>query len=331
LTMHNRWMFRDKIPSMPWMISLMAVLPSVAAGQVARIELHPIESVTVTNQQFLRGDKNGKRVVIAGELQLPRGEGRFPAVMLVHGSGGVGAREDRWAQELNGIGVAVFLLDTFTGRGIVQTNTDQSQLGALPMIGDAYRALAVLSKHPRIIPSQIALMGFSKGGDVALHASMQRFQRMYGAPGVEFAAFLPFYAPCNTRYRDDDQISNQPIRMFHGAADDWVPVASCRDYVKRLQAAGKDIQITEYSGAQHAFDNYLTPVRDMADAQTSRSCSLEEAEGGTIVNRETRRPFTLSDPCVERGAKLGYDASATEKATTAVKDFLISLWKLRIH
>ena len=71
--MHNRWMFRDKIASMPWMISLMAVLPSVAAGQVARTELHPIESVTVTNQQFLRGDKNGKRVVIAGELQLPRG------------------------------------------------------------------------------------------------------------------------------------------------------------------------------------------------------------------------------------------------------------------
>jgi dienelactone hydrolase len=314
---------------MLWMVSAIPVLPSVAWGQVARIEVHPIESVTVTNQQFLNGDKNGKRVVIGGELQLPRGEGRFPAVILVHGSGGVGAREDRWAHELNGIGVAVFILDTFTGRGIVQTNTDQSQLGTLSMIGDAYRALAVLAKHPRIVASKIALMGFSKGGDVALHASMKRFQRMYGSPGVEFAAFLPFYAPCNTRYRDDDQISEQPIRMFHGSADNWVPVASCRDYVKRLQAGGKDIQLTEYSGAQHAFDNYLTPVREMMDAQTSRRCSLEEPEGGIIVNRETRRPFTLSDPCIERGAKLGYDAHATEEATKAVKQFLLSLSKLR--
>jgi dienelactone hydrolase len=307
------------------------VLPSASPAQVARIEVHPIQSVTVTNQQFLNGDKDGKRVVIGGELQLPPGEGRFPAVLLVHGSGGVGAREDRWAHELNGIGVAVFMLDTFTGRGIVQTNTDQSQLETLAMIGDAYRALTALSKHPRIDASKIALMGFSKGGDVALHASMKRFQRMYSSPGVEFAAYLPFYAPCNTTYREDDQISDRPIRMFHGGADNWVLVASCRDYVKRLQAGGRDIQLTEYSGSQHAFDQYLTPVREIPDAQTTRRCSLQEAEGGIILNRETRRPFTLTDPCVERGAKLGYDAHATGEATKAVKQFLVSLWKLRLQ
>ena len=311
------------------MVSAIAVLTSVASGQVARIEVHPIESVTVTNQQFLSGDKSGKRVLIGGELRFPRGEGRFPAVVLVHGSGGVGGREDRWAHQLNGIGIAVFILDTFTGRGIVQTNTDQSQLGSLSMIGDAYRALAVLSKHPRIVSSKIALLGFSKGGDVALHASMQRFQRMYGSPGVEFAAFLPFYAPCNTRYREDERLGEQPIRMFHGAADNWVPAASCRDYVRRLQAIGKDIRLTEYPGAQHAFDNYLTPVREMPDAQTSRGCALEEADGGVIVNVETRRPFSLVDPCMQRGAKLGYDASATAEATKAVKQFFMSLWKLR--
>ena len=59
------------------------------------------------------------------------------------------------------------------------------------MIGDAYRALAVLSKHPRVVASEIALMGFSKGGDVALHASMKRFQRMYGSPGFKFAILIP--------------------------------------------------------------------------------------------------------------------------------------------
>lgn len=136
--MRDLFMFGHAIRSMLWTISAISVLPSFLSAQVARIEVHPIESVTVTNQQFLNGDKNGKRVVIGGELQIPQGDGRFPAVILVHGSGGVGAREDRWAHELNGIGVAVFILDTFTGRGIVQTNTDQSQLETLSMIGDAY-------------------------------------------------------------------------------------------------------------------------------------------------------------------------------------------------
>jgi dienelactone hydrolase len=323
-------MFGDALRLMLWMLLAISVLPP-ASAQVYRIEVHPIETVTVTNQQVLNGHKNGKRAVIGGELQLPRGEGRLPVVIVIHGSGGVGAREHRWAHELNQLGIAVFILDTFTGRGIVQTNTDQSQLETLSMIGDAYRALTLLSKHPRIIASKIALMGFSKGGDAALRASMKRFNRMYAPPGVEFAAFLPFYAPCNTRYREDDRLTERPIRMFHGSADNWVPVASCRDYVRRLQTAGADIQLTEYSGAQHAFDNYLTPVRDMADAQTSRRCSLEEADGGIIINRETRRPFTLKDPCVERGAKLGYDADATKEATNAVKRFLVTLWELRVH
>lgn len=65
--MHNRCMFRNAIRFMLWMISGISVLPSVAPGQVARIEVHSIESVTLTNQQFLNGDTNGKHVVIAGE------------------------------------------------------------------------------------------------------------------------------------------------------------------------------------------------------------------------------------------------------------------------
>jgi hypothetical protein len=51
---------------------------------------------------------------------------------------------------LNKIGVATFLIDCFTGRGIVQTITDQSQLAHLAMIVDAYRAMELLSKHAQI-------------------------------------------------------------------------------------------------------------------------------------------------------------------------------------
>jgi dienelactone hydrolase len=302
----------------------------LAAAQTARIEIHSFESVTLTDQQFLTGAKNGKPAVIGGELRLPPGDGRFPAVIFVHGSGGVGANVDRWAQELNGIGVAAFVLDSFTGRGIVSTVADQSQLGGLAMIGDAYRVLAILSKHSRIDPLRIALMGFSKGGFVALYASMKRFQRTHAPAGVEFAAYIPFYATCNNTYIEDDQVSDRPIRLFHGAADDYVPVETCRQYVKRLQGLGKDIRLTEYTGARHAFDNPLfPPVRQLPDAQIrSRRCLLEERQGGQIINRETKQPFTISDPCIERGATVGYDPRATAEATKAVKELLTSLWKL---
>ena len=105
--------------------------------KTARIEIHSFETVTVTDRQFLTGAKDGTTVRIGGELRLPAGISRVPAVILVHGSGGVGANVGQWAQELNEIDVAAFLLDCFTGRGIVQTITDQSQLGSLAMIVDA--------------------------------------------------------------------------------------------------------------------------------------------------------------------------------------------------
>src|SRR5947208_6838982 len=88
----------------------------------ARTEVRPIETLTLTDQQFLTGDKNGKAVTIAGELRIPRGiTGKMPAVVLLHGSGGVGPGHELWAKHINEMGIAAFLLDSFSARGIVST------------------------------------------------------------------------------------------------------------------------------------------------------------------------------------------------------------------
>lgn len=301
----------------------------LAVAQTARMEIHTFETLTLTDTQFLTGAKGGKPGQIGGELRLPPGSGRFPAVVLVHSCGGVGANVDRWAQELNGIGVAAFLIDSFTGRGIVQTCSDQSQLGHLAMIFDAYRALELLSKHPRIDASRIAVMGFSKGGFAALYSSMKRFQRTYGPANVEFAAYLPFYARCETRFTEDEQVSDRPIRIFHGAADDYVPVEPCRAYVARLQRAGKDVQLTVYPGARHAFDNSVYPaIRSLPDAEVSTRCRREERSGGELTNLDTGKPFSPKDACVTHGATVGYDPGAHVEATKAVKAFLTNAFKL---
>jgi dienelactone hydrolase len=291
--------------------------------QTARIEVHAFETATLTDQQFLTGGQEGTLSRIGGELRLPAGAARVPAVVLLHGSAGIGANVDRWANEVNGIGAGAFLVDSFTGRGIVQTVTDQSQLGSLAMIVDAYRALDVLSKHAGIDASRIVVMGFSKGGFAALYASLKRFQRMYASPGVDFAAYVPFYPACNTTYLEDQAVSEQPIRIFHGAADNYVPVEPCRKYVDRLRCAGKDVQLAEYPGAHHAFDNPLySPHRSLPDAVITGHCARAERPGGEIINVATGQAFRWQDACVKRGGTVGYDAVATVEATSAVKLFL---------
>jgi len=256
-------------------------------------------------------------------LRIPRlGTDRLPAVILLHGSGGIGGNVDRWSQELNSIGLATFVTDSFTARGIQSTVANQALLGRLNMVLDSYRALGVLAAHQRIDPAKIVLMGFSRGGQATLYASLKRFERIYGPEGAAFAAFVPFYPSCFTTYIGDEDISDKPIRLFHGTADDYVPVAPCRAYVERLRKAGKDVTLTEFADAHHAFDNPLTKVGPVPQAQTTRRCAMTEQPEGTIINAVTKLPFTMEDPCVERGPNVGYDAAATAAATKAVKEFL---------
>ena len=300
-----------------------------AGAQVARTELHAIPTLTLSDQQFLTGDKNGTPVTIGGVLRIPNaGSERLPAVILLHGSGGIGGNVDRWSQELNGTGMATFVTDSFTARGIQSTSADQALLGRLNMIFDAYRALGVLAAHPRIDPARIVLMGFSRGGQATLYASLKRFERMHGPEGATFAAYLPFYPPCFTTYIGDEDVSDKPIRIFHGAADDYVPVAPCRAYVERLRKAGKDVTLTEYPDANHAFDNPLTKVTLAPRSQTTRRCTMKEEPAGVIINAVTKQPFTMQDPCVERGPHLGYNAAAATAATHTVKEFLQATLKL---
>ena len=164
-------------------------------------------------------------------------------------------------------------------------------------------------------------MGFSRGGQATLYASLKRFERMHGVEGVAFAAYVPFYAPCFTTYIGDEDVSDKPIRLFHGAADDYVPVAPCRPYVERLRKAGKDVTLTEYPDAHHAFDNPFLKVGTAPQSQTTRRCTMVEEPVGTIINAATKQPFTMEDPCVERGPTVGYNAAATAAATQAVREF----------
>jgi dienelactone hydrolase len=293
------------------------------AAEPAKIELYVLPTTTLTDEQFLIGARDGRPATIAAELRLPAtGTAKVPALVMVHGSGGITGGDDRWSRELNDMGIATFLLDGFTERGIVATTTDQFQFGTLAMINDAYRALELLTKHPRIDATRIGLFGGSRGGRIALYASLKRFQRMYATSGTAFAVYLPFYAPCSTSYVDEIDVVDRPIRLFHGTADDAAPIAQCRSYVERLQKAGKDVELTEYVGAHHGFDNpRAAPVRRL-ETRSRGQCLLHEDPVGRIVNRDTGRPLTADDACIGRGATVGYDARAHAKAIADVKAVL---------
>lgn len=228
------------------------------------------------------------------------------------------------------MGVSTFVIDGFTGRGLTTVTVDQALLGRLNLILDVYRVLDILARHPRVDPSRVALMGFSRGGQAALYASVKRFQRMWNKSGIEFAAYIPFYPDCSTTYVDDVDIADRPIRIFHGTPDDYNPVAPCKAYVAKLRSAGRDVQLAEYPTAPHAFDNplYNQPPTINPTSQTVRHCSIREEPAGQLINAVTRQPFTYADSCVERGPHTGYDPIAAQTAHQAVGEFIKGVFKL---
>lgn len=305
---------------------------ALADEEVDRIEILTFESMTLTDQQFLQGSTDGVPVTIAGELRFPRNNPmkRYPVVLLVHGSGGISGYVDDWAKELNKLGVAVFILDSFSGRGLYKINNDQGKLGRLAMIVDAYRALDVLTKHERIDPNQIAIMGFSRGGQVALNASFRRFWQLQGTGSDnEFSAYLAFYPACMTRFKEDDNVVDKPIHIFHGSADNYSPVAPCRSYVKRVRNQGKEIVLHEYAGAHHVFDykKLVKPVV-MKKAPTTRNCVLVETTNGQILNAQSGKIFTYSDPCVEYGPTIAFNANAYNQAKETLTTLVSSVFNL---
>src|SRR5882672_7644255 len=245
----------------------------------SRVEIYAIPSLTISDQQFLTGDANGKTVTVAGEFRIAQGSGSLPVVVLMHGSSGVGATTEAWVHDFNAMGISTFVIDGFTGRGLTVVGPNQALLGRLNFILDIYRSLDILAKHSRVDPQRIVLMGFSRGGQAALYASLKRFHQLWNKSGVEFAAYIPFYPDCATRFAVDTDTADKPIRIFGGTVDDYNPIALCKAYAERLKAAGRDVQVTEYPNAPHGFDNPLgaQPAVQSPQSQSVRNCKIAEA------------------------------------------------------
>jgi len=288
-----------------------------------KIELHAIPSTTLTDQEFLTGRQDGAPVMLTAALRLPPGMAKVPAMVLMHGSGGVSGQVDEWARFLTDLGVATFMVDSFTPRGLDTSFANQGVLGRLAMIVDAYRAFDVLAEHARIDRQRIALMGFSRGGQAALYAAVQRFRDMHGPKQGDFAGYVPFYPACHIRFRDDERLVDRPVHVLHGDADDMNPISACRTYVSRVRQAGGRIHLHEFAQARHIFD---WPLLDkpvvLQGVRSNAGALLAEGEEGKIYLAGTQVPVAEAIGKFTLHPTLGHNAAALAASQRIVTNFV---------
>jgi len=111
-------------------------------------------------------------ITFAGTLTMPSKEGRFPAVVLVSGSGPQNRDEELLghkpflvlADHLTRQGIAVLRYDD---RGTAKSTGDHSTATSEDFAGDALAAVAYLKSRPEINTQQIGIAGHSEGGMIA--------------------------------------------------------------------------------------------------------------------------------------------------------------------
>ena len=290
-------------PSSSGFIVIVLTLAGMAChGRIPTAALIPastsrisFQTLNLTASQFVAGSKEAPAVGIFGDLVFPQGHRRVSAVILIHGSAGITGAERGWVAHLLRVGVATFMVDSFTTRGITGVPTEE-KLSRAGQVVDAYRALELLATHPRIDRNRIALMGFSRGGGQTIMASVQRFRRNHLPPWLDFAAYLAFYPTLRpTANLIATELPDRPVRIFHGTLDDSEPIATVREYVERVRRAGADAQLFEFAGAHHAFD-----------------------DPSLVKLRQDSRGFTLA-----------YDAAAHHLAIEIVEETLVSIFRLK--
>ena len=271
--------------------------PKEWKGEGTKIEFQSIPVITV--KDFLNGKVPEKTQTVWGTLNFPANapDKNVPVVVVLHGGGGIHNAEEQWLSVFNSMGLATFMVDSnWPRRKCKKTfkkaipNCNDVHKG-ITRIVDARRALELLSKHPRIDPARIGCLGSSLGGIGCLYQSVKRFQKMWGAPGLEFAASVPMYPVCNFKYVEDDIMSDEPIRIHIGDLDQYGSAESCVKYVERLHLKGKDITITVYPGVHHAFDAKITTQHGPQTTFKQKGrffsqCNFEENTDSSVLNEE---------------------------------------------
>lgn len=194
-------------------------------------------------------------VTLKALMMKPEGNGPFPAIIAMHGCGGLGGRSGinprhtDWGERLRNSGFLVIFPESFSSRGLgSQCTVRNRDIDLSDRAKDAFAAAEWLAARPDVNKRKIGLLGWSNGGMALLHAT----NAGRSPNGVDFSRAVAFYPGCKTILRKGYS-PRLPVTILHGLADDWTAAEPCR--------ALPGVRFIGYDGAYHNFDHPNQPLR----------------------------------------------------------------------
>ena len=193
--------------------------------------------------------KGEDSLTLKGKLEKPKGDGPFPAVVLLHGCDGINDEHDSmWASRLKKWGYITLQVDSFGPRGdsFICADDDLMKKYVSKRALDAHDAKSYLAGLQFVDPKRIAVMGWSHGG----MSTIASVSEMPAKETVPFQAAIALYPYC---YKTLDDL-NAPLLILIGALDDWCPAELCSSNMPKEGKSKHEVILKVYPGAYHNFD-----------------------------------------------------------------------------
>jgi len=182
---------------------------------------------------------------VYGQLYKPKPPGVYPAVILLHGSVGTQPANRNLAKVLSKHGYVAVVLDYYAGvGGLPPKSKSFEQFEKLDgWSRNIKNCVKYLQSLPEVEKDRIGLVGFSRGGSLAMALSGQI---------LSVKAVVAYYPSVLFVNRD----SIAPVLLLHGSKDKSVPLYKVENLYYDLLGRGKTAELKIYEGAGHGFERY---------------------------------------------------------------------------
>ena len=203
--------------------------------------------------------------------------GQYPIVFFFQGSGGGNARAWKWAFWFMDQGIASAIIDSMGAR-------NRDNLYGAEYASDIKSAMAIAETDTRLDLSRYALMGFSRGGTMALK-SKPYIDPVYHLPSFVFSLYPGWNGKCPNRYKEETN-----VHIFYGDLDDSGSYGGTRSVCKSMANRRKNTKFHLLKGAHHGYDgNSNITFRCCGRKFTKRTNDIAIEETRKIIIKQIKK------------------------------------------
>jgi carboxymethylenebutenolidase len=215
----------------------------------------------------------GVNKTMQATLITPDGAGPYPAVLVLHTSGGLQQADIAFAQALAKEGYVTLVPAFMLAYNInASMRRETFTIDAEPIYNDLAAALDMLSHDPHVAGRKLGAVGFSNGGYFAMWlAATGKVQAGVGYYGAYSGAGSDKGL---SRFKGVFTARSSPVLILHGTDDETVPMTAAHNLSLIAQSAGSPVELHLYDGASHRFDRMPGSTQDAAAAADAWSRTL---------------------------------------------------------